>query len=349
VLAEFRRHKIPPAGPMSIQTAYSTGTTQLIHDVDARLSQWQELAPGLIEVLARLRADSVLSIPLLVNRRSVGVLALARDADRPGFTTTDIEVVEEFAHRLAAGIATADAFVRQHAIAEALQRSVLPDAVPSIPGLDLAMRYLPATEGAGVGGDWYDAFPLEGGRVGLVTGDVAGHNLASAAVMGQVRSVLRAYAMHSPRPARVLQRTNTALARLLPDALVSVFYAILHLKTGLLTYANAGHPPPIVIAGPGGTEYLDDADGVMLGACTDPRFTTGRRRLPPGTGLLCYTDGLIENRGRDITEGLAALAETLQCSAGLSAEQICAAVEASLLGSAGRADDVCLLAARRTG
>jgi serine phosphatase RsbU (regulator of sigma subunit) len=208
------------------------------------------------------------------------------------------------------------------------------------------MRYLPATEGADVGGDWYDAFPLEGNRVGLVTGDVAGHNLASAAVMGQARSVLRAYAMHSPHPARVLQRTNTALARLLPDALVSVFYAILHLDTGLLTYANAGHPPPILMAGPGQTEYLDDADGVMLGACADPGFTTGHRRLPPGTGLLCYTDGLIENRGRDITEGLAALAQTLQRSAGLSAERICAAVEDSLLRSAARADDVCLLAAR---
>jgi PAS domain S-box-containing protein len=349
VLTEFRRHKIPTSGPMSIQAAYSTGTTQLIHGADAQLPHWQELAPGLIGVLARLRADSVLSIPLLVNQRPVGVLALARDADRPGFTTTDIEVVEEFARSLAAGIALADAFVREHAIAEALQRSVLPDDVPSIPGLDLAMRYLPATEGADVGGDWYDAFPLEGSRVGLVTGDVAGHNLASAAVMGQARSVLRAYAMHSPHPARVLQRTNTALARLLPDALVSVFYAILHLNTGLLTYANAGHPPPIVIAGPGQTEYLDDAHGVMLGACADPGFTTGHRRLPPGTGLLCYTDGLIENRGRDITEGLATLAETLQRSAGLSAEQICAAVEASLLGSAGRADDVCLLAARLTG
>lgn len=349
VLAEFRQHKIPPTGPMSIQVAYSTGTTQLLRDADVHLPRWHDLAPGLIEVLARLRADSVLSIPLLVNQRVLGVLALARDAERPGFTDTDIEVVEEFARRLAEGIVTADTFAREHAIAETLQRAVLPEALPAIPGLDLAVRYLPATEGINVGGDWYDAFLLEGSRVGLVTGDVAGHSLASAAVMGQVRSVLRAYALHSEHPGRVLQRTNTALARLLPEALVSVFYAVLHLNTGLLSYANAGHPPPVTITSTGEAEYLDDTDGVMLGACADPGFTTCHRRLRPGAGLLCYTDGLIEHRRRDISQGLAALADTLRHSAGLSAEQTCAVVEASLLGHAARADDVCLLAARLTG
>ena len=255
----------------------------------------------------------------------------------------------QLARRLGGGLANVDTCAREHTIAETLQRSVLPGILPAIPGLDLAVSYLPATEGADVGGDWYDAFPVSRGRVGLVTGDVAGHNIASAAVMGQVRSVLRAYAMHRPHPGRVLQRTNTALVRLLPEALVSVVYAVLNPATGLLGYANAGHPPPIVITGTGETEYLDDTVGVMLGACTDARFTTGYRRLPPGTGLLCYTDGLIEHRNRDISEGLAALAETLHRSAGRSAEQTCATVQAALLGTAERADDVCLLAARLTG
>src|SRR6185369_8892102 len=176
VLAEFRQHKIPPVGPMSIQLAYSTGTSQL------------------------LRADSVLSTPLLVDERPVGVLALARDAERPGFTDTDIAVVEEFARRLADGLAAADTFAREHAIAETLQRSVLPGALPSIARLDLAVRYLPATEGGDVGGDWYDAFPLDGNRVGLVIGDVTGHGIGSASIMGQVRSILRAYAIDHPDP-----------------------------------------------------------------------------------------------------------------------------------------------------
>ena len=247
------------------------------------------------------------------------------------------------------GLANADAFAREHAIAETLQRSLLPDALPQVPGLDLAVRYVPATEGADVGGDWYDAFPLQGGRIGLVTGDVGGHSIASASVMGQVRSMLRAYAIDDPDPARVLERANTALARLLPDVLASVVYAVLDPATGDLAYASAGHPPPLVTTGAGHVEYLDDTTGIMLGACTGTSFTTGHRLLPPGARLLRYTDGLIEDRHRDVCDGLTILAQTLQRSPPSSAAQTCAAVHAALLGTARRHDDVCLLTARLTG
>ena len=107
MLAEFRQHKIPPVGPMSVQLAYSTGTSQLLRDAKAQLPRWHDLAPDLAELLVRLRADSVLSTPLLVDERPIGVLALARDAERPGFTDTDIAVVEEFARRLADGLTAA--------------------------------------------------------------------------------------------------------------------------------------------------------------------------------------------------------------------------------------------------
>ena len=350
ILAGLREHPIPVTGPLIAQTAYTTGTTQLASDVTAEMPTWASAAPEMIGIVALVRPHSAVATPLTAaGEHPVGVIVLGRSGDRPRFAGTDIDIVEELARRLGVGLANVDTFAREHTIAETLQRSVLPGILPAIPGLDLAVSYLPATEGADVGGDWYDAFPVSRGRVGLVTGDVAGHNIASAAVMGQVRSVLRAYAMHRPHPCRVLQRTNTALVRLLPEALVSVVYAVLNPATGLLGYANAGHPPPIVITGTGETEYLDDTVGVMLGACTDARFTTGYRRLPPGTGLLCYTDGLIEHRNRDISEGLAALAETLHRSAGRSAEQTCATVQAALLGTAERADDVCLLAAPLTG
>ena len=267
---------------------------------------------------------------------------------RPPFTETDVSVVEELGRRLAVGLANSDTFAREHAIAETLQRSLLPDALPQIPGLDLAVRYLPATEGASVGGDWYDAFPLPDGRVGLVIGDVAGHNIASASTMGQVRSLLRAYAIDDPAPSRALQRTSAAVAQLLPDALASVVYAVLDPATGDLAYANAGHPPPIISTSPGQAEYLDDAAGTMLGASATAIFTTGRRRLPPGTRLLCYTDGLIEDRRRDICEGLTALAETLRRSRPSSAEQTCATLQSALVGTV-RQDDICLLTAYTDG
>jgi PAS domain S-box-containing protein len=346
VLAEFRQHRIPPVGPMSIQTAYSTGTSQLLRDAKAQLPRWHDLAPDLVELLVRLRADCVLSTPLLVDERPAGVLALARDAERPTFTSTDIAVVEEFARRLAHGLATADTFVREHAIAETLQRSVLPGTLPSISGLDLAVCYLPATEGADVGGDWYDAFPLDGDRVGLVIGDVTGHNIGSASIMGQVRSMLRAYAIDYPRPGEVLERTNTALFRLLPEAFATAVYAVLDPGTGELSYANAGHLPPLFATRAGEVGYLDEAAGSMLGASPGATFTTGRRRLSTGSVLLNYTDGLIENGHRDLTDGLDALAAVMRRSATLTAEQTCAAVRDSLLGTDVRDDDVCLLAVR---
>ena len=314
LLAELRAHPIAPAGPLLSQRAYTTGTTQLSRDVAAEMPAWARAEPDAIDIVKLMRPRSAIGTPLLAGQHPLGVIALYRGAGRPPFTETDVSVVEELGRRLAVGLANTDTFAREHAIAETLQRSLLPDALPQIPGLDLAVRYLPATEGAAVGGDWYDAFPLADGRVGLVIGDVAGHNIASASTMGQVRSLLRAYAIDNPDPGGVLQRTNAAVAQLLPEALASVVYAVLDPATGDLAYANAGHPPPIITTGAGQAEYLDDATGTMLGACATASYTTGHRRLPPGARLLCYTDGLIEDRRRDISEGLAALAETLRRS-----------------------------------
>ena len=349
VLATLREHPISPAGPLIVQRAYTTATTQLSPDVAAEMAAWASAEPDAIGVVKLMRPRSAIATPLQAPHGPFGVIALTRGTRRPRFTETDVQMFEELARRLAVGLANADAFAREHAIAETLQRSLLPDALPQVPGLDLAVRYLPATDGADVGGDWYDAFPVQDGRIGLVTGDVAGHSITSASIMGQVRSLLRGYAIDDPDPGRVLERANTALARLLPDVLASAVYAVLDPATGDLSYANAGHPPPLVTTGTGRTEYLDDTTGTMLGAGTGISFTTGRRLLQPGTRLLFYTDGLIENRHRDISDGFTILAETLQRSGPSSAEQTCATVHAALLNTARRHDDVCLLTARLTG
>ena len=349
VLATLREHPISPAGPLLPQRAYTAGTTQLARDVAAEMAAWASAEPDAISVVKLMRPRSAIATPLLGPHGPFGVIVLGRGARRPRFTETDVQMVEELGRRLAVGLANADAFAREHAIAETLQRSLLPDALPQVPALDLAVRYLPATDGADVGGDWYDAFPVQDGRIGLVTGDVAGHSIASASIMGQVRSLLRGYAIDDPDPGRVLERANTALAHLLPDVLASVVYAVLDPATGDLSYANAGHPPPLVTTGTGHAEYLDDTAGTMLGACTATSFTTGHRLLRPGARLLLYTDGLIEDRHRDISDGLAILAETLRRSRPSSAGQTCADVHAALLGTARRDDDVCLLIARLTG
>ena len=349
VLATLREHPISPAGPLLPQRVYTAGTTQLSRDVAAEMAAWASAEPEAISVVKLMRPRSAIATPLPGPHGPFGVIVLGRGARRPRFTETDVQMIEELGRRLAVGLANADAFAREHAIAETLQRSLLPDALPQVPGLDLAVRYLPATDGADVGGDWYDAFPLPGGRIGLVTGDVAGHSIASASIMGQVRSLLRGYAIDDPDPGRVLERANTALAHLLPDVLASAVYAVLDPATGDLSYANAGHPPPLATTGTGHAKYLDDTTGTMLGACTGTSFTASHRLLRPGARLLLYTDGLIEDRHRDISDGLTILAEALRRSRPGSAEQTCAAVHAALLGSARRHDDVCLLTARLTG
>jgi PAS domain S-box-containing protein len=345
VIETFRNRKIPTAGPMATQGSYTTGTSQILRGAAARVSGWAQMAPDLSDALARLRPHTVLTAPLMAEGRPVGVLTLGRDADRPGFDQNDVMVAEEFARRLADVLANAETSARDHTIAETLQRAVLPGTLPAVPGLELAAGYLPASDGAHVGGDWYDVFLPGDGRVGLVIGDVAGHSIASASIMGQVRSMLRAYAVDRWHPGDVLQRTNAALVRLLPEALASVAYAILDVATGDLVYANAGHPPPLITTGTGKAEYLDDAPGVLLGASADIPLRTARRRLAPGTGLLFYTDGLIEDRRRDIDEGSGALAAAIKRSGARHADQIRAAAESLMHGEPSRADDVCLLAA----
>jgi PAS domain S-box-containing protein len=350
---DLRGEPVPAVGKWNVAAAYATGTTRLVRNAAEQMAPHVQGVPPLRDIVARLRPGNVVITPLTAGPGPLGVLAVGRSADHPSFTDTDIAVLEELARQTAVGMANAAASARDHTVAETLQRSVLPDTLPDIPGLDLAVRYLPGTAGVDVGGDWYDAFPLDGDRVGLVIGDVVGHNISSASIMGQMRHLLRAYAVDTMHPGDVLRRTALAQARLLPDTLATVVYALLDPATGELTYANAGHPPPVWATASGRCGYLDDAPGVMLGAPYDGGFTVGHQILDPGTSLLFYTDGLIEDRRRDISDGLSSLASAMAAVVGgpapCSAERTCATVQASLLGDTPRADDVCLLAVRLTG
>ncbi len=344
VLKRLRDHPIPATGPLISQIAYTTASTQLASEFSARTPAWAGAAPELMKIVDQVRPASALAVPLPGGQHPLGILLLGRGARRPRFAGTDVAVVEELARRLAAGIANVETSAREHTVAETLQHALLPETPARLEGLDLAVRYLPASDGVHVGGDWYDVFPLGHHRVGLVIGDVAGHSIDSAAIMGQVRSLLHGCAIDSPSPPGVLRRTNTAICQMLPDALASVWYAVLDPATGDLVYASAGHPPPLISSGHGHAEYLGAAPAAMLGAIPEAEFTATHRRLPPGARLLLYTDGLIEARGRDITDGLTALAAAVRRCPGRTAEEVCQSAQTSLLGSAPRADDVCILA-----
>jgi anti-sigma regulatory factor (Ser/Thr protein kinase) len=232
---------------------------------------------------------------------------------------------------------------REHRIAETLQRSLLPDRLPEIPGVLLAARYVPASADMEVGGDWYDVMQLPSGQVGLAIGDVAGHGLRAASTMGQLRMALRAYALEEPSPARVVSRLDRLVSQLLVSDIVTLVYLVLDLDSGMVQLANAGHPPPLVVGGGGQTSYLEEGLGSPLGCDADPPVETSFR-LVPGSTLLLFTDGLVEKRGVSIQEGLERL-ETLAADCEQPIEMFCE----RLLGSMVKgviSDDVALLAIR---
>jgi PAS domain S-box-containing protein len=346
-LQDLRAIDIPPDSP-PLHAALTQNATQLVTDVSAIRPGWTGASREVTDVLQQICLESAVVVPYLIaGRATMGVGVLARDHGRPRFTPTDVAVIEELERRLSAGMAHVETFAREHTVAETLQHALVPDTPPQIAGLDLAVRYLPATDGVHVGGDWYDVFPLGGGRVALAIGDVAGHSIGSASIMGQVRSLLRAYTLEHPAPADVLKRTNAAVCHLLPDAYATAFYAVLDLSNGDVAYANAGHPPALLDSGDGHALYLDGKPGAMLGATTGTHYTASHGSLAPGARLLLYTDGLIEDRRRDIAEGFSALAQAMRACDTRTAEQACQCAQTAMLRSGTRADDVCMLAIRR--
>ncbi|TWH72882.1 PP2C family protein-serine/threonine phosphatase [Modestobacter roseus] len=241
-------------------------------------------------------------------------------------------------------------------LAESLQRALLTDP-PPVPGLQIAVRYLPAVKNAQVGGDWYDAFPLPDGATMLVIGDVAGHDVAAAATMAQARGVLRGIALTVPSgsgdvsPAAVLRALDGALGRLELDSLVTGVTATASPSPGsagaLLRWSNAGHPAPVHVTAAGRAELLDRPAELLLGISPAAPRTDHELVLAPGDTLVLYTDGLIERRDAALDAGTAWLVEQLGRLADQPLEQLC---DALVAGMSGRLDDdVAVLAVRVNG
>jgi serine phosphatase RsbU (regulator of sigma subunit)/anti-sigma regulatory factor (Ser/Thr protein kinase) len=240
---------------------------------------------------------------------------------------------------------------REHEIAETLQRSLLPDRIAELPGVDIAARYVPATSDVQVGGDWYDVIPLPGGLVGLAIGDVAGHGLHAAATMVQVRMGLRAYALQDPSPASVMCGVHRLVSQLRVPEMVTLLYLVHDPSTGSLRFSNAGHPPALVVHD-GESTYLTGGLAPPLGVTSEAIFTEATHELAPGATLLLYTDGLVERRGVPNTDGLTQLADEVAESVGSDPteglEAVCDHVLAAMIDTDQVADDVALVAVRPT-
>ena len=192
-----------------------------------------------------------------------------------------------------------------------LQRALLPPRPPSPPGWSLGSSYQPAVEGTQVGGDWYDAFELPGGRLGLVIGDVMGNGIHAATVMGSLRAALRGFTTLDPDPARVLTALDGYLTQFGGEETATCLYAVLDVATGELGYASAGHPPALVVAPGQPARWLDGATSQPLGVPTLVPEARARAtaRIAPGELLLLYTDGLVEDRATPIADGMERLAQ----------------------------------------
>jgi serine phosphatase RsbU (regulator of sigma subunit)/DNA-binding response OmpR family regulator/anti-sigma regulatory factor (Ser/Thr protein kinase) len=289
---------------------------------------------------------SLIAAPLASGTRPLGVLFLgSRDAGR--FNDDDVTVLTLSADRAAIAIEHARSYERERGLAEALQRRLLPDRLPEAPGLAMAARYLPSERAANVGGDWYDVIALSRQRTGLAIGDVVGHGVGAATLMGELRSALRAYAVAEPvSPARALGRLNSLVSSTHGGMVATLLYMVLEVDGSRARFSSAGHPPPLLMTADGSAHFLEYAFAAPLGAVQHARFNDFESDLAAGSTMLLYTDGLVERRGQPIDAGLEQLREALR-SAPADLEQLCSHVLARAPAGAGTQDDVALLAVRR--
>ncbi|MFD4913872.1 SpoIIE family protein phosphatase [Streptomyces virginiae] len=281
-------------------------------------------------------------VPLVARGTVLGAVAVTRTRAREPFDEEDSVLVDELVARAALNIDNARMYTLQRQAALTLQRSLTNNALPEVTGLELTGRYLPASD-HDVGGDWYDVIPLPGGRTGLVIGDVMGHGIHAAAVMGQLRTAVRTLARHDVPPAELLRSLDAVVAELGEDEMATCVYAVHDAATGACVIARAGHPPPAVVTPDGNITFLDGPPGTPLGTGGQD-FRTEELRLPPGSLLVLYTDGLIEARDRDLDQGMAQLAGALQ-RVDQPLEELCDGILRRLLPCA-QQDDVAVLLAR---
>ncbi|MFE5921998.1 SpoIIE family protein phosphatase [Streptomyces sp. NPDC056468] len=284
---------------------------------------------------------SMLALPLHAHDQTLGALVLVRQTD---YSAVEHKYLENLAHRLALAYDNAARYHNERRLALTLQRALLPHSLPQVPGMRLATHYRASNRGAEVGGDWYDVLALPDGAVGLAIGDVMGHDVDAAIVMGQLRSALHSLAMEGAGPAQVLARLDAYMQSLAAERFATCLYAVYDPHHHRLRYAASGHLPPLLIATD--TAYLDLPPALPLGLGSTPvdREVT----FPPGTSLLLYTDGLVENRALSLDGCLEALrqtCDTLPAAARTDPQQITErALE--LLNTPDRVDDdTALLAA----
>ncbi|MBI4279353.1 MAG: SpoIIE family protein phosphatase [Armatimonadetes bacterium] len=336
------RRRCPPHANESHPVARVLRSGQ--SEMDAEVPHWLvgEATDGeVMKALLELGITSVMVVPLVARERTVGAITLAADRPDRRFGPRELALAEDLARRTALAVDNARLYQREHRVAETLQRSLLPQRLPEIPGVAVAARYRPGQPEA-VGGDWYDVLTLPGWQVGLVMGDVAGRGVRAAAVMGQLRNALRAYALEGHPPAPVAERLNYLIDL---GEMATILYLIFDPATWTVRYVNAGHPPPLVIGPDRSTRFLGGG-APPLGGLLQPSYREETATLAPGSTIVLYTDGLVEGKGANVDEGLRRLERAAAAGPDADLESLLDHVLTALLRDRPSGDDVALLALR---
>ncbi|MFF8267023.1 SpoIIE family protein phosphatase [Streptomyces sp. NPDC016562] len=318
----------------------------------ASRQDFQMRYPQLWPYIEPLEVRSGVYLPLIAQGRPVGALGLLyrRDGD---FTAEERNVLMALGSGIAQSLQRAILFEQEHDLAEGLQRAMLPRRIPEVPGARIAVRYRSARMGRDIGGDWYDVIPLGDGRVGVMIGDVEGHDTDAAAVMGQLRIVMRAYIVEGHSPGTAMARASAFLRELETERFATCTYAEADLTTGMLRMVRAGHLDPVVRRGDGSCHRIQVAGGLPLGLPAREQSGTGSGypvtslELHPGDTLVLCTDGLIERPGADQDTGMRELMAAVR--GGPADVEELADVLCDLVGDSGGGDDMALLVLRRRG
>jgi serine phosphatase RsbU (regulator of sigma subunit) len=304
--------------------------------------------PDVHDVMRRMGAASAIAVPLTGSQGVLGSMAVFRGPGMPAFTEAELDVATEVGRRTGAAFEVLEANRRQRLMAEQLQRSMLTDP-PVLSTAEIEARYVPAADEAQVGGDWYDSFIRRDGTLLLTVGDVVGHDFRAAAVMGQLRGVLRGIGFGDPGgPATALELLDAATEALYPGVTATAVVGTLsrHDSVTVLKWSSAGHPPPVVVRADG-TAAVCDIDGtdLLLGVLAGSIRTEHELVLGAGDTVLFYSDGLIERSGRDVDDGIEDLVATAREVGGLELGAMCDQVLERLVGEH-QEDDVCLIGLR---
>ncbi|WP_440099456.1 SpoIIE family protein phosphatase [Streptosporangium sp. H16] len=346
---------VPPLSPfvkvMSSRASYFEPA------LDASPGTWLDADPDRAEIIHSTGVHSLIIVPLLARGDILGIVVFVRTDDSEPFGMDDLMLAEGLAARAALSIDNARRYTREHTAALALQRHLLPRALCGGGTLEVAASYRPSDIHAGVGGDWYDVIPLPNGHLALVIGDVTGHGLSAAAMMGRLRTVVRTLAHLGLPPDEVLTHLDHVIAHMIeeesaadgsgPDVMAATcLYAVYDPASRHCTMASAGHPPPAIVDPAGEVTFprLPTGTPIGLGLCS---YRSRDLYLAEGSLIVLYTDGLIESRTDDLEAGMGRLGDILARTTRL-APDLCTAVLDALTGESFE-DDVAVLIARTLG